>query len=324
MTQHRRHRLIGGIAALALAAAACTGSPAATDGGGGGGSKPGEGKTVNMAIHAWVGYEANAAVVGHVLKELGYNVVNKNLGEEVTWQGFEDGEVDVIIENWGHEDLKAEYITQKGVAVDVGPTGNTGIIGWYVPAWLAEAEPEVLNWENLNKFADKFATTETGNQGQFLSGDPSFVTNDVALVNTLGLDYKVVFAGSETALIESFRTAEEQKQWFIGYFWEPHWFLSQVPLKQVQLPEYTEGCDADSQTVNCEYPEYILDKIVSKTFADEGGVAYEVVKNFTWTNDDQNLVSDYITNQDMTPEQAAAKWAADNEAKWKAWIPAGS
>jgi ABC-type proline/glycine betaine transport system substrate-binding protein len=30
-----------------------------------------------------------------------------------------------------------------------------------------------------------------------------------------------------------------------------------------------------------------------------------------------------ITNKNMTPEQAAEAWAKDNEAKWKAWIPAG-
>jgi glycine betaine/proline transport system substrate-binding protein len=271
-----------------------------------------------------VGYEANAAVIGNVLEELGYTVVKKTLTEEVTWQGFETGEVDVIVENWGHEDLKDEYINQKGVAVEVGPTGNMGIIGWYVPPWLAEEHPDVLNWENLNQYAENFATTESGSQGQFLSGDPSFVTNDEALVKNLNLDFKVVFSGSEAALIESFRTAEEQKQWFIGYFWEPHWFLSQVPLKQVQLPEWTEGCDADPQGVDCEYPEYVLDKIASKKFVDEGGAAYEVVKNFTWTNEDQNLVSDYITNENMSPEDAAAKWMADNEATWRAWLPAGS
>ena len=28
-----------------------------------------------------------------------------------------------------------------------------------------------------------------------------------------------------------------------------------------------------------------------------------------------------IDNQGMTPEDAAAKWVAENEAKWKAWIP---
>ena len=73
----------------------------------------------------------------------------------------------------------------------------------------------------------------------------------------------------------------------------------------------------------CDYPEYQLNKIVSKTFADSGGAAFDLVKNFNWTNEDQNLVSDYITNQNMSAEEAAKKWVAENEAKWKAWMPPG-
>ena len=38
--------------------------------------------------------------------------------------------------------------------------------------------------------------------------------------------------------------------------------------------------------------------------------------------DHQNAVADMITNQDMTAEEAAAKWVADNEDVWKAWMPA--
>jgi glycine betaine/proline transport system substrate-binding protein len=325
MIQQRWARLAAGAMSVSLILAACSsggGSSAAPDGDGGG-DKPGTGKTVKIAINPWVGYEANAHVVGHVLsEELGYTVEYPNLKEEIAWQGFGTGDVDVVIENWGHDDLKAKYIDEEGTAVLAGETGNIGYIGWYVPPWLAEENPDILDWENLNKYAENFKTTESGEKGQFLAGDPSFVTNDEALVTNLDLNFEVVYSGSEAALIEAFRTAEEQKQWLIGYFYEPQWFLAQVPLKKVALPEYTPGCDADPEKVACDYPEYILDKIVSKTFSEEGGAAFEVVKNFTWTNDDQNVVADYITNGGMSPDEAAAKWAADNEDVWKAWLPA--
>ena len=45
------------------------------------------------------------------------------LAEEVAWQGFETGEVDAILENWGHPDLEKLYITDKKVAQDAGPNG---------------------------------------------------------------------------------------------------------------------------------------------------------------------------------------------------------
>jgi glycine betaine/proline transport system substrate-binding protein len=316
-------------AALAILFGACAGrgggtSPAARSAASGAASAPastGPKGTVNIAINPWVGYEADAAVVGWVLKEkLGYTVAEKNLKEEISWQGFETGDVDVILENWGHPELTKTYVTDKKIAVDAGLTGNKRIIGWYVPPWLATEHPDILDWNNLNKYADQFKTSESGGKGQLLDGDPSYVTNDEALVKNLNLNFKVVYAGSEAALIEAFKTAEQQKKWLIGYFYEPQWFLTEVPLKQVKLPPYTAGCDADPKKVACDYPPYDLNKLVSKKFADTGGDAYTLIKNFSWTNDDQNTVASYI-NGGMSHDEAGKKWVDENEAKWKAWMP---
>ncbi|MET7329753.1 ABC transporter substrate-binding protein [Nonomuraea sp. NPDC005650] len=279
--------------------------------------------TFNLAVNPWVGYEANAAVIALVAeKNLGCKVVKKDLKEEVSWQGFATGEVDAVVENWAHDDLKKKYIDEQKVAVSAGPTGNKGVIGWFVPPWMAKKYPDITDSKNLNKYASLFKTSESGGKGQLLDGDPSFVTNDAALVKNLDLDYKVVYAGSETALIQAFRQAEKQQTPLIGYFYDPQWFLSEVKLVKVNLPAYTEGCDADAAKVACDYPPYELDKIVSKKFADSGSPAYTLVKNFTWTNDDQNLVARYIAEDKMTPEEAAAKWVAANPDKVKAWLPA--
>ena len=307
----------GGGASTEPSTAASAGSSAAASGAAGGTKG-----TVNIAINPWVGYEADAAVVGYLLKEkLGYKVEEKNLKEEISWQGFESGDVDVVLENWGHDDLKKTYIDQKAVAVNAGPTGNKGIIGWYVPPWLATAHPDILDYNNLNKYADQFKTTESGNKGQLLDGDPTYVTNDEALVTNLNLNFKVVYAGSESALIEAFRAAEKNKKWLIGYFYEPQWFLAEVPLARVKLPAYTDGCDADPKKVACDYPDYILNKVVSKKFTDTGAAAWTLVKNFSWTNEDQNSVAASI-NSGKTHDEAGKIWVDANEAKWKAWIPA--
>jgi glycine betaine/proline transport system substrate-binding protein len=325
-------RLAVGLATLSLALAACTsgggassppaGGTSASPGGGASASAPTTGGTVNMAINPWVGYEANAAVVAHVLEnELGATVVKKDLKEDVSWQGFETGEVDVIIEDWGHPELQKKYVDEDKVAQVAGETGNIGIIGWYVPGWMAEQYPDITDYNNLNKYADLFKTSESGDLGQFLGSDPSYVQYDEALVTNLGLNFKVIFSGGEAATITAYQQAEAQKKPLIGYFWDPQWLHSQIELVRVNLPEYTEGCAADLEKVACDYPETPLTKIVSTKFATEGGAAYDVVKNFNWTNEDQNLVSDYITNQDMTAEEAAAKWISENEDKWKAWLP---
>jgi glycine betaine/proline transport system substrate-binding protein len=310
-------------AALSLGLAGCGGATIENSSSGSGSGSGGSGDcgTVNIAVNPWVGYEANAAVIAEVAEsELGCTVELKNLKEEVAWQGFGTGEVDAIVENWGHEDLKQKYIEEQQVAVEAGATGNIGVIGWWVPPWMVEEYPDILDWQNLNKYADLFETSESGGKGQLLDGDPSFVTNDAALVENLDLDYQVVYAGSEAALITAFRQAEQNRTPLLGYFYAPQWFLSEVDLQKVELPPYEEGCDADPEKVACDYPEYTLDKIVRADFAEENGPGYQLIENFEWTNDDQNLVAKYIAEDGMSSEEAAKKWVSENEDKVQAWL----
>ena len=314
-------------AIVAIAASACSGGgtgsapPAAT--GSTATTPPAAGGTVNIAVNPWVGYTASAAVVAHILKEkLGYTVNLKDLKEDVSWQGFESGEVDVILEDWGHPELEKLYVTDKKVAMDAGENGNIGIIGWYVPKFFADAHPEILqDVKNLNALADQFKTSESGDQGQFLGTDPSYVQYDEALVKNLGLNFKVIFTGSETATVQAIQQAVTQQKPLLFYWWDPHWLNSQVELTRVPLPPYTEGCDADPKAIACDYPETPLRKFIRTEFNTSGGDAATLIKNWKWTNADQNLVADMITNQDMTPEEAAKKWVDEHQSTWEAWLP---
>jgi glycine betaine/proline transport system substrate-binding protein len=313
-------RTIAVLAVAAMSLSACGAKVADVSAGGAKGSAAKCG-TFNLAVNAWVGYAANAAVVAYLAKnKLGCTVSLKSLDEQISWQGFQTGEVDAVLENWGHTDLVKKYITEQKVAQDAGLTGNIGKIGWYVPPFLAKAHPDILNWKNLDHYASLLKTSESGGQGQLLDGDPGFVTNDAALVKNLKLNYKVVYSGSEAALIQSFRQAEATKKPLIGYFYEPQWFTAEVPLKKVNLPAYTVGCDTDLAKVACDYPLYKLNKVVSTKFATSGSPAYTLVKNFKWTNADQNLVAKYIAQDKMSPDQAAKKWIDANPVKVKAWL----
>jgi len=244
----------------------------------------------------------------------------QNVKEEVGWQGMSAGTTDTILENWGHPDLKKKYIDEQKTVQDAGQTGNKGIIGWYIPPWMAKKYPDITNWKNLNKYANMFKTSESDGKGQLLDGDPSYVTNDEALVKNLHLNYKVVVGGSEAALIQSFRTAEANHKPLLAYFYQPQWFFSEVPLVKVNLPKYHPGCDANADKVACDYPPYNLNKLISKKFADSGSPAMTLVKNFHWTNDDQNTVAEYIAKDKMDPTAAAKKWITAHPDMVNSWL----
>ncbi|MEU6718207.1 ABC transporter substrate-binding protein [Nonomuraea sp. NPDC046802] len=309
----RKKTLIGPLVAALLLAACSSGTPETA-------ARP-KG-AVNIDVHGWVGYEAQAAVLAYLLEhELGYKVSKRTMTEAESWRDFETGKVDVIIENWGHPELKKEFIEEKKVALSAGLTGNKGVIGWYVPEWMAKKYPDITDYRNLNKYAPLFRTEKTGNAGQILDGDPTFVTNDEALVKNLGLNYKVVYSGSEDALIKAAQFATKNRTPLLMYFYEPQWLFTKVKLVKVTLPPYAVGCDNVAAKVACDYPPYLLDKIVSKRFAERGGPAYELVRNFTWTNDDQNTVASDMINEKMSAAEAARRWVAENKIVWKDWMP---
>jgi glycine betaine/proline transport system substrate-binding protein len=291
-----------------VAKATCTGS--------------GDKGAVQMMINQWVGAAANVAVAECLLKQMGYDVKTNTLAEEVAWQGFQTGEVDVILENWGHPALEKQYIKDTKMATDAGPNGVTGIIGWYVPGWMIDKYPDMADWNNLNKYADLFKTSESGDKGQFLGSDPTFVQYDEALIANLGLNYKDVFSGSEAASIAAFQAADKNKTPLIGYFYDPQWLQNEIKLVKIDLPKYTPGCDADLKKVACDYPPYILNKIVRTEWLDKGGAAATFIKNFKWGNADQNEVADLITNKNKTPEEAAKVWIDEHPDVWQSWIPA--
>ncbi|WP_077800374.1 ABC transporter substrate-binding protein [Streptomyces sp. JHA26] len=279
-------------------------------------------KTVTLSVQSWVGAQADVAVARYLLEhELGYRVDTVQVDEVPAWDALSQGRVDAILEDWGHPEQEQRYVADKKTIVPGGDLGVTGHIGWFVPTYFAEKHPDVTDWKNLNKYAELLRTAESGGKGQLMDGSPSYVTNDKALVKNLGLDYQVVFAGSEAAQITQIKQFAKEKKPFLTYWYTPQWLFEKVPMTEVKLPPHQEGCDADPAKVDCAYPVTPLQKYLNAGFAKNGGEAAEFLENFRWTTEDQNQVSLMIAEQKMRPEEAAEKWVDSHESVWKEWLP---
>ncbi|MFJ7203627.1 ABC transporter substrate-binding protein [Streptomyces sp. NPDC098789] len=278
-------------------------------------------KTVTLSVQSWVGAQANTAVAGYLLEhELGYRVDTVQVDEVPAWDALSQGRVDAILEDWGHPEQLARYVERKKTVVDGGGLGVTGHIGWFVPTYFAQEHPDVTDWKNLDKYADEFRTAESRGKGQLLDGSPSYVTNDKALVRNLGLDLEVVFAGSEAAQITQIKQFAKERKPFLTYWYEPQWLFDRVPMTEVKLPEYAQGCDADAEKVACAYPHTPLRKYLNARFADGGGPAADFLKRFHWGVADQNEVALMIAEEKLSPQQAAQKWVERHEDVWRPWL----
>ncbi|MGW5849045.1 ABC transporter substrate-binding protein [Streptomyces sp. NPDC055254] len=278
-------------------------------------------KTVTLSVQSWVGAQANTAVAAYLLEhELGYRVDTVQVDEVPAWDALSQGRVDAILEDWGHPEQEKRYVEDKKTVTPGGELGVTGHIGWFVPTYFAEAHPDVTDWRNLDKYAGELRTAESRGKGQLLDGSPSYVTNDKALVKNLGLDFEVVFAGSEAAQITQIKQFTKERKPFLTYWYQPQWLFERVPLTEVKLPAHEEGCDADPQEVACGYPHTPLRKFLNTRFAQEGGRAAAFLKEFRWTVEEQNEVALMIAEEKLPPQQAAKAWVERNEPVWKQWV----
>nr|WP_239146615.1 ABC transporter substrate-binding protein [Streptomyces sp. SID10815] len=278
-------------------------------------------KTVTLSVQSWVGAQSNVAVAQYVLEhELGYRVDTVQVDEVPAWDALSQGRVDALLEDWGHPDQEKRYVTDKKTITDAGELGVTGHIGWFVPTYLAKRHPDITDWRNLDKYASLFRTAESGGKGQLMDGSPSYVTNDKALVANLKLHYQVVFAGSEAAQITQMKQFAKDEKPFLTYWYTPQWLSKKVPMTEVRLPPYKEGCDADPAKVACAYPHTPLKKFLNADFAKSGGKAAAFLKKFRWTTEDQNEVSLMIADQRMSPQDAARTWVRGHPEVWKRWL----
>lgn len=323
--------------ALAIAAAACSdaGSGNGGDGGGGDGETggtalPGEGTELNVAVNPWTGSAVNANLAKALLEDaLGYTVNLVEIDEFAQFPALSSGELDATLEVWpsGHAEDYATYIDGDGSVVDGGELGVVGNIGWFTPTYVVEEYPEIATWEGLNGNADLFATAETGDKGQLLDGDPSFTSYDAEIVKNLGLDYEVVVAGSEQALITELDRAYQDQQPILLYWYTPHWANQVYDMTEVELPAVTDEC-IDAATNNegdgysCDYAPDVLYKAFGADLEEKAPEAFAFLSAMSYENAAQEEVAFDIDQEEQSPEAAAQAWVDANQDVWQPWVDA--
>jgi len=310
-----RRRWIGLVAAVAIALAATVAAVATTPARAG---KP----TIVLANNSWEGSVANNVVAQYVIeKNLGYNVNLLTIDEIPAWPAMVQGKVSAVMEVWGHSPLYAQYVKGNHKVIDAGLEGPNGNIGWYVPTYLMKAHPELKTWKGVKKDWKMFVTPQSSPQGQFLDGSPSYVTNDQALIKNLGLNFKVVFAGTEAAQLTEIESDYKAKKPVIFYWYTPQYQNAIYKFSQVALPPWTPACGKlKPAQINCAYPPYHLYKVMDANLPKQAPDVANFIRRFHWTSDDQNSVAYDLAVKHMSNTAAAQAFVSSHQALVKSWL----
>ena len=284
--------------------------------------------TITLVENAWSASELNVTVAKILLEnELGYPVEIISLDENAQWPALASGDAHASLEVWpsGHATNVAEFIDGAGTVENGGLLGPVGRIGWYMPTYLLDQDASLATWEGFTSAdaAALFATAETGDQGQFLGGDPSFVQYDGDIINNLGMPFEVVFAGSEEAILAQLDSAYSREEPVLFYFWTPHSIHAKYDLTRVELPAYSDDCyaTADSGGVACDYPGDDLFKIFWSGLAEAAPDAHTLLQNMNYSTEDQISMIAAVEIEGQSVEDAAQAWVDANTDVWQGWLP---
>lgn len=283
--------------------------------------------TIRLAENSWLNAKLNTAVAKTLLEEeMGYPVEVVPIDGAGQFPAMDKGELHATLEVWvsARTDEIKEY-TEKGTVEIGGELGVVGIQGWFVPAYMLDEHPELATWEGLKdpEVAALFSTSETGEKGQLLLGDPTWVYIGPDVIEGMGLPLEAVYAGSEEGILTALDEVYSKREPLLFYFWTPHTAFAKYELAEVELPEYTEECAAKSETGgrDCGYPPDVLLKLLSSSLSELAPEAHRFLKNFNYTNEDQIMMLGLVEVQGKTIDEAARIWIEQNENVWRAWLP---
>jgi len=291
-----------------------------------------QGMVINIAHNDWLSANLNDQIAQILLTEqMGMTV---NLVPATTagqWDSIRKGDLDVTLEVWpsGHPDEMAKLNAGDPALENGGLLGPIAKVGWFIPTYLLTAHPELATWEGYKDPANAalFQSADSGSQGRFLSGDPTWVAYDQKIINNLGLNFVVKYAGSEDAEIAELDLAYNKKSPIIFYLWTPEWVLAKYDLTMVTLPVNTDACWAQATSAkgpDCDYPADHLMKLMRSGLKTYSPNAYQFLKNMSYTTKDQITMMGAVKLRNLTVDQAAREWLAANQTTWKSWIPAGA
>jgi glycine betaine/proline transport system substrate-binding protein len=270
-------------------------------------AEPASCKAVRFADVGWTDITATTAVTSAILEGLGYSPKTQVLSVPVTYTSLKNKDIDVYLGNWMPTQLadRKPYEDDKSIEI-IGPNLVGAKYTMAVPTYLYDAG--LKTFDDIAKFKDKLSGKlygiEPGNDGNRLILG---MIND----NKFGLKGFELVESSEQGMLAQVQRASGKKEPIVFLGWEPH------PMNTRYSIKYLSGGD-DVFGPNFGGAEVYTN--IRTGWAKDCPNAGKLVSNLKFTLTAENTVMDYILNESMEPEKAAAKWLKASPDAWAPWL----
>ncbi|SEC72247.1 ABC transporter substrate-binding protein [Rhodobacter sp. 24-YEA-8] len=272
---------------------------------------------IKLAMLEWTGAQISAQIAGKVLEKAGYKVDYVTAGNYPHFQGLADGDIAASVEIWLNNvgDVYPKVLAE-GKVEDIGSLGLTTNEGWLYPKFMEELCPALPSWEALNdpECVALLATPDTLPNGRFLDYPADWGSRAATIILDNNLPLTAVPSGSEGAQLAELRAAAAAKTPLVMMFWAPHFILAEVETGWIEMPP----CK-DQSNEHCIMPPDV-NKVVWSGFAPKWPAAYEILKAFEITTEDQQKMMLAIDEKGQSLDLVTTEWVTANEAIWRPWL----
>jgi glycine betaine/proline transport system substrate-binding protein len=284
-----------------------------------------------LPIHNWSSQIAGVYAVGAILEATGNSVEYISADSTLVYTSMCEGDMDLVHEVWeGAFGVAFMEQVDKGCVIDAATHDAKTREDWWYPSYVEDVCPGLPDWEALNDCAEMFATPDSGGKGRFLGGPVDWLKGDQERVEGLEMDFIVENAGTAGALWAALDAASVNQEPVVIFNWTPNFVEAMYDGKFIEFPTFADECRTDASwglnpetTHDCGNPKDGYLKLgVWSGFPDKWPTAYVAVQKMNFTNLDIAQLAMYVDIDGMEPEDAAAKWLADNCARWTGWASA--
>ncbi|MGE0210982.1 MAG: ABC transporter substrate-binding protein [Parvibaculaceae bacterium] len=283
---------------------------------------------IKIITNNWTSQLVLANVVGQVLQKQGYKVEYTPSDTQLQYTALANGDMDFQIEVWEGSQADAFNKAVSAGALDLGAHEAVTREDWWYPAYVKEACPGLPDWKALDACAAKFATAETQPKGRFVGPPADWGKHYSERIQALKMNFQEVPVGQAATLWAELQAAFDRKEPVVLFNWTPNFIEAKFPGEFVEFPKYDKACHDDPKwgdnpdaIYDCGAPASgYLKKAGSKQLAEKWPKAVEILKKVNFSNPQIAAAAAMVDVQGMTPEDAATKWVAENEAIWKAWL----
>ena len=272
-----------------------------------GSGEPASCRNVRFSDVGWTDVTATTALVGQLLRSIGYSPSITVLSVPVTFASLQNKDIDVFLGNWmpAQEADRSRYVADGSVVV-IGPNLEGAKYTLAVPAYAYDAG--LKDFKDIHRFAAELNNSiygiEPGNDGNRL-------VLKMLKEGEFGLsDFKLV-ESSEQGELAQVERAYRNKQPIVFLAWEPHPMNMRFDLK------YLNGGD---DVFGPNYGGATIYTVTRRGYSAECPNIGHLLANLKFSLRGESEMMAAILDRHEQPDIAAAEWLKANPTAAKAWL----